>query len=298
LAAEAVSKNGTGLLAIDRVAIGYLALTGALSFAGGLQGVMFAALHVFVILLIVMISRRPLPRGKVGTFFRLLYPVAATPLLYHEISYLNQFVVTGFFDPIVQRWEVALFGSQVSQEAAGWFPALWLSEFMTLGYLTYYFVIPLLAIGAWASGGRAGFHRLGVTVALAFALSYVGFILFPVMGPRYWYGALEGALSEGSIYQFARELLEGGSSKGTAFPSSHVAGTCAAWFAAAREDERPFFLAAVPVVTLVLGTVWGGFHYAVDAAAGLMIAGIALALAPRLAAWAPLPDDSLAPDTP
>ena len=82
------------------------------------------------------------------------------------------------------------------------------------------------------------------------------------------------------------------------FPSSHVAGTCAAWFAAAREDERPFFLAAVPVVTLVLGTVWGGFHYAVDAAAGLMIAGIALALAPRLAAWAPLPDDSLAPDTP
>jgi len=291
-------RSPTGLLAIDRVAIGYAGVTGALSLAGGLKGAAFAAFHVFVIFLIVRMSRRPLPRGQVATFFRLLYPVIATPLLYHELSYLNQFVVTGFFDPIVQRWEVAVFGSQISQEAAGWFPALWLSEFMTVGYLTYYFVIPLLAIGAWASGGRAGFHRLGVTVALAFAVCYTWFILFPVMGPRYWYGALEGALSEGSIYQFTRDLLAGGSSKGTAFPSSHVAGTCAAWFAAAREADRGFFLAAVPVVTLVLSTVWGGFHYAIDAAAGLVIAWIAFAVAPRFTAWAPLPDDSSAPHGP
>jgi hypothetical protein len=291
-------RQGTGLLAIDYVAIGYAALTGALSLAGGLKGVAFAAVHGLVIFLIVKMSRRPLPRGQVATFFRLLYPVIATPLLYHELSYLNQFVVAGFFDPIVQRWEVAVFGSQISQEAAGWFPALWLSEFMTVGYLTYYFVIPLLAIGAWACCGRAGFHRIGVTVALAFAVCYTWFILFPVMGPRYWYGALEGALSEGSIYHFARELLAGGSSKGTAFPSSHVAGTCAAWFAAAREDERAFFLAAVPVVTLTLGTVWAGFHYAIDAAAGLMIAWVAFAVAPRLTAWAPLPDESSASDAP
>ncbi len=289
-------RTPTGLLAIDRVAIGYAAVTGALSLAGGLRGMAFAALHALVIFLIVRMSRRPLPRGQLATFFRLLYPVIATPLLYHELSYLNQFVVTGYFDSIVQGWEVAVFGSQISQEAAGWFPALWLSEFMTVGYLTYYFVIPLLAVGCWASAGKVGFHRLGVTVALAFAICYTWFILFPVMGPRYWYGALEGALSEGSIYQFTRELLAGGSSKGTAFPSSHVAGTCAAWFAAWRVDERGFFLAAVPVVILVLSTVWGGFHYAIDAVAGLLIAWIAFVLGPRLAAWAPLPDDSSAPD--
>jgi membrane-associated phospholipid phosphatase len=289
-------RSPTGLLAIDRVAIGYAAVTGALSLAGGLRGMAFAALHAFVIFLIVKMSRRPLPRGQLATFFRLLYPVIATPLLYHELSYLNQFVVTGYFDSIVLGWEVAVFRSQISQEAARWFPALWLSEFMTVGYLTYYFVIPLLAVGAWASAGKVAFHRLGVTVALAFAICYTWFILFPVMGPRYWYGALEGALSEGSIYQFTRDLLAGGSSKGTAFPSSHVAGTCAAWFAAAREDERGFFLAAVPVVTLTLSTVWGGFHYAIDAVAGLVIAWIAFAVAPRLAAWAPLPDYSSAPE--
>ncbi len=295
---ERDARRGTGLLAIDYVAIGYLTVTGALSLAGGLKGIAFTLLHALVIFLIVMWSRRPLPRGQVATFFRLLYPVIATPLLYHELSYLNRFVVTGFFDPIVQRWEVAVFGSQISQELAHRFPALWLSEFMTVGYLTYYFVIPLLAVGAWASAGREGFHRIGVAVALAFAICYTWFILFPVMGPRYWYGALEGALSDGSIYQFARELLAGGSSKGTAFPSSHVAGTCAAWFAAAREDERPFFLAAFPVVILVLGTVWPGFHYAIDAVAGLVIAWFAYAVAPRLAAWAPLPADSPAEDAP
>ena len=292
-----MSAPRSGLLAIDRVAIGYLALSGALSLAGGLKGMAFAALHAVLIALILMMSRRPLPRGQVAAFFRLLYPVIATPLLYHELSYLNRFVVTDFFDPIEQQWEVAVFGSQISQEATGWFPALWFTEFMTLGYLTYYFVIPLLAIGAWMSNGRAAFHRLGVSVALAFVMCYVWFILFPVMGPRYWYGALEGPLFEGTFFQFARELLAGGSSQGTAFPSSHVAGTCAAWFAVAREDERPFFLAAFPVVTLVLGTFWVGFHYAIDALAGLVIAGIAFAAAPRLVAWAPLPD-SQAPEVP
>ena len=162
-ATEPDTRSATGLLAIDRVAIGYAAVTrSAVVGRRPQRGWRSPPLHTVVIFLIVRMSRRPLPRGQVATFFRLLYPVIATPLLYHELSYLNQFVVTGFFDPIVQRWEVAVFGSQISQEAAGWFPALWLSEFMTVGYLTYYFVIPLLAIGAWASGGKAGFHRLGV----------------------------------------------------------------------------------------------------------------------------------------
>jgi membrane-associated phospholipid phosphatase len=284
-------KGGSGLLAIDRVAIGYLALSGSLALTGGLPGLALASLHGAAILLILRLARRPLPSGRVATFVRLLYPVIATTLLYHEIFILNRFIFPDYFDPIVPGWELALFGSQLSQELAGRLPALWLSEFMTLGYLTYYFLIPLLGIAAWRAGGRAGFHRFAVSVALAFVVCYVWFILFPVMGPRYWYGALEGALSEGTFNRFARDLLESGSSKGTAFPSSHVAATCAAWVAAAREDLRPFFLASVPVATLAIGTVWGGYHYAVDASAGILVAAAVVSVAPRVAASAPVPPD-------
>ncbi len=279
-------------LAIDRAAIGYLALSGLFALGGGRPGLMLAALHGLAIFLILRLARRPLPVGRVATFFRLLYPVIATPLLYHELSVLNRFYTAGYHDPVVQGWEVAVFESQISQHLAARLPALWLSEFLILGYLTYYFLIPGLAIAAWRAGGRAGFHRFAVTVFLAFVFCYVWFLLFPVMGPRYWFGALQGPLEEGTLYRFARDLLAGGSSKGTAFPSSHVAATCAAWIAAAREDARPFFLTAVPVVTLVIGTVWGGFHYAVDATAGLLVAAVMVAVSPWVVARAAVPDDS------
>lgn len=287
-----MTRSGGGLLAIDRLTICYLALSGLLALGGGRTGLVLAALHGLAIALILGWARRPLPDGRVATFFRLLYPVIATPLLYQELSVLNRFVTTGFYDPLVQGWEAAVFGSEISQHLALRMPALFLSEFMTVGYLMYYFLIPGLAIAAWKAGGRAGFHRFAVAVALAFVACYMWFLLFPVMGPRYWYGALQGPLSEGTFYRFARDLLAGGSSKGTAFPSSHVAATCTAWIAAGREDARALFLTAVPVVTLVVGTVWDGFHYGVDVTAGLVVAAAVVAVSKRVAAWAPVPDDS------
>ena len=282
-------SDATGLLAIDRLAITYLGLTGIFGVVGGGAGLLIAGAHVLAIGVILRTSRRPLPGGPVGSFFRLLYPVIATPFFYKELAVLNRmFHTTAFFDSIVQTWELAVFGSQISQEAIHWLPWFWLSEFMTLGYLTYYFVIPFLAIAAWRANGVAGFHRFSVTVFLAFIICYFWFIFFPVAGPRYWYGALEGPLTEGSYGTFARNLLAAASSKGTAFPSSHVAGTVAAWFAVRLEDERAFFFAAVPVLALTIGTVWGGYHYAIDAAAGVLIATAAAVIAPRLVARAPL----------
>jgi membrane-associated phospholipid phosphatase len=62
--------------------------------------------------------------------------------------------------------------------------------------------------------------------------------------------------------------LEARSSRGTAFPSSHVAVACATSVLAVR-----FFGViglVIPVVTLglALGAIYGGFHYAIDVLAG------------------------------
>jgi membrane-associated phospholipid phosphatase len=63
-------------------------------------------------------------------------------------------------------------------------------------------------------------------------------------------------------------LLAAGSSRGTAFPSSHVAASVVASLCALR-FQRPLGVAvAASTVGLALGTVYGGFHYAVDALAG------------------------------
>ena len=76
-------------------------------------------------------------------------------------------------------------------------------------------------------------------------------------------------------------LLAEGSAWGTAFPSSHVAvALVAAWCAWCF--VRPLGFVLLPAaVLLALGTVYGQFHYAVDAVAGAALAGLVIGLAWR-----------------
>ena len=68
-------------------------------------------------------------------------------------------------------------------------------------------------------------------------------------------------------------MLDRGDSWGAAFPSSHVSAAVVAAICALRYC-RPLGLALAPLTLgLVLSVVYGQFHYAVDALAGLFVAG-------------------------
>jgi membrane-associated phospholipid phosphatase len=84
------------------------------------------------------------------------------------------------------------------------------------------------------------------------------------------------------MFALVHTILESGSSKGTAFPSSHVAATLSAWFATGRESKRVFWIMAPFAVSLTLGTVFGRFHYGIDATVGLVVAIAAYLATPWL----------------
>ncbi len=260
----------------DYLLAAYLAATGLLAAATLTStGLLLAAAHVVGIAAVVWAARRPLPAATLARFLRLLLPVLVTPLLYTELQTLNQLVRPGYLDTTVQAWEIALFGAQLSVEAARSAPWLWLSEPLHLGYFSYYFVVPVAAIGAYRASDDGGLERFAVTVGLAFFLCYLCFAVFPVAGPRYLFPRIAGPPAEGPMYAVVHAVLEAGSSKGTAFPSSHVAAATAALLAVRRE-ARGWFRALLPfVVLLTVGTVYGRFHYGVDALAGLAVAGLA-----------------------
>ena len=67
------------------------------------------------------------------------------------------------------------------------------------------------------------------------------------------------------------DLLVAGAAKGAAFPSSHVAVAVVIWLLAWRLTRPVFWLLAAIVPALALVTVYGGFHYAVDSAAGALV---------------------------
>lgn len=262
-----------GPLAVDYLTQAYLAATAvvALSSLTGI-GVLIAAIHVAAVGLIAWAATLPLPAHRLAMFFRLFYPVALTPILYLELAPLNQLHVTGYFDATVMHWEELLFGSQLAMGFSERIGRLWFSEMLHIGYFSYYFIVPGAAATAYLLKGPRALERASFTIALAFFVCYLCFSVFPVAGPRYDFPQIAGDGPRGLTYGLVHTILESGSSKGTAFPSSHVAATLSAWFATGRESKRVFWIMGPFAVSLTLGTVYGRFHYGIDAAVGLIVA--------------------------
>jgi membrane-associated phospholipid phosphatase len=75
-------------------------------------------------------------------------------------------------------------------------------------------------------------------------------------------------------------ILQGASSRGAAFPSSHVSVAVAQAWLAMRYQRRVGRWTCALAVGLACGAVYGGFHYALDALVGAAV-GAAAALCAR-----------------
>lgn len=215
---------------------------------------------------------------RVWEVLRDWYPLLLIPALYTELAVLNLAVYDGrYFDPAILRVEGAIFG-QPSRDFARALPYLPLSELLHASYLSYYLIIYGPPLFLYLAGRRADFRRVVFGVMLAFFVHYVFFIYFPVQGPRYLFPAPGGVIAEGPMYRLAHRILEAGSARGAAFPSSHVGVSIAQTVMAARFLPPLAPLLGLLATLLALGAVYGGFHYATDATAGFLL-GLAAALA-------------------
>jgi membrane-associated phospholipid phosphatase len=192
-----------------------------------------------------------------------------------ELRWLIEGAGVAHRDAVVMGWERALFGGDPSAAWAPAWPSLALSELLHLCYASYYLLVLLPPLVHSLRGRRADFAQTLLALAMVYAACFTAYLLFPVDGPRYLVGPAEAP--EGPVRGLVLELLERGSSRGTAFPSSHVAASVVASLCALRADRRLGWVIGALTAGLTLATVYGGFHYAVDALAGL---------ATGLASWA------------
>lgn len=211
------------------------------------------------------------------------YPLLIIPALYAELAVLNVSVWGGqYFDATVIGWERAVFGGEPAREWAVAMPWRWLSEPLHAAYISYYAIIYGPPVLLFAAGRRDAFRATVFALMLTFFVHYLFFIYFPVQGPRYLFPPPVGEVAQGPVYALAHQLLEAGSSRGAAFPSSHVGVAVAQTMMIARFAPRWAPLVGGLTIGLALGAVYGGFHYAIDAAAGLLLGAALALLAPSL----------------
>ncbi|HEY3280471.1 MAG TPA: phosphatase PAP2 family protein [Gemmatimonadales bacterium] len=224
---------------------------------------------------LVWLAPRARAAGPVGRVFGDWYALLLLAALYGEIGVLT--LDAGFQNDLaIQRLEAWVFGSQVSYRWIREMPSPALSWLLHACYLAYYPILYASPAGLWLAGRRDAARHTIFAVMVTFYLCYVVFLFFPVAGPRYAFDAAHNAASEVGPARFAAWLLDRGDSWGAAFPSSHVAASVVATGMALRY-WRKLGLMLLPFTTgLILAVVYGQFHYAVDAMAGLVVAAVML----------------------
>jgi membrane-associated phospholipid phosphatase len=222
--------------------------------------------HALFLVLLFLFTRPGL--GPVGKTLREIYPLLLLPGLYSELDILNSAAVP-IHDTLVQRWELLLFGSQVSREWWQAAPSRFWSTVLHGAYLSYYFIVSAPALYFAWRGDLHAVRRFILIVIATFVICYLVFIFFPVSGPYYEFPRPDSWFTDNLTARLTYEALAAGSSYGAAFPSSHVAAAVAATIAAARTSRKLGSLLLIPTILLTLGVVYCQMHYAVDALAGL-----------------------------
>ena len=165
-------------------------------------------------------------------------------------------------------------------------------EAMGLIYLSYYFMIlgpPLLLAVTGRNQECANYtYAIMATYLACFAI----YLHYPVLGPRAAAAIAGAEVSSGGLTAIVETALrQAGDSLGTAFPSSHCAGSMAAALAAGSTlGARRRYALVIWALLITLSTVHTGNHYGLDAGAGVLLAVCvyaAVVFVPRLAITRP-----------
>ena len=204
-------------------------------------------------------------------------PLALGPFLYVELRWLITGAGRVHEDALVGMWETAAFPMDPSRSLARMWPSLPLSELLHAAYLSYYALIFVPPAVLWLRGRRTAFSSTLLALTVVYALCFTVYVNFPVDGPRFLHGA--SAAPAGPIRSLVVALLASGSSRGTAFPSSHVAASVVASVCALRFQRPLGVVVALLTAGVCVGAVYGGYHYGVDIVGGLLTGAISLAVA-------------------
>ena len=249
---------------------------------GSLQYLGAALTNMFLFLVILKITYSP-PEAGPAAWLRWLYPLLLLVPLNYEVETVGTLFHHGeVFDHLVREWDKALFGLYLHRAFPEALPGAFWRELLHLLYATYYPLIMGSYLWVWWQGYRAA-PAAGLRVSpalLRFAFVLLGtfctylaiFILFPVIGPlddRFL--RFEGV---GLVGPFIDWLYSVAASQGGALPSSHIGESVVVVLLLRPRDRRAAAALWTVVAGLTLGTVYGSFHYAIDALTGLISGGL------------------------
>lgn len=267
---------------VDRLLLGALA---ALAVTAGVvhpAPLPFLALYGALAVFVVAAARRA-PRSRAAEALHVFGPLAVLVAVYQTVGFVVAAATPTRWDGALAAIDARALGPLV----AAWRGALgrppWLTDLLSLFYVSYYLVPLAMAIALHRRGERDAVERFAFALQLTLLLTYTGYFLFPAAGPRVPAAEAQAALGGGAASRAVRAFLYTCElNRLDAFPSGHTA--VALVFAALGWRLLPAWRAPVAAVAagIVVSTVYLSHHYAIDVVAGALVAAGALAAAEPL----------------
>ena len=265
-----------GLILLAVIFQGHLPLWRSLVFRYGLWiGLLFA--------LRLSSQRRSLRR--IGALFNDFSPILFIVLIYESLGNLIQYLQPDI-DPWLIRIDLFLFGVHPTVWIERWIVP-WLTDLMSFFYISYYFLPVILVLTLYLRNQKQDFDRAMFVLLFGYYLSFIGYILFPAVGPRYAMTSLYTIPLEGS---FITDLVRDGlnaieHNKRDCMPSGHTQIALTLLYLAYRYEKIMFYIFLPAVCGLVLSTVYLRYHYVIDLFVGTALAVGSVIVSSLLYTW-------------
>jgi membrane-associated phospholipid phosphatase len=237
-----------------------------------------AILSLFILLSVFLSGRRLV--WRVAHDFS---PVLIVPVLFNTLGPVIDCASPSRWDPQLAQLDARMFGDL----AAMWRGVLgrpaWLTDLTYLAYVGYYVAPVALGAVLYLKRPRDEFQQLVFTVVVTFYASYVGYFIFPTLGPRVPLGSEALVVGGGVVSHAVRLFIEYAERTRTdAFPSGHTAVALVCLYFAWRTSPAVFAAFTVLAAGIVFSTVYLHYHYVIDVVTGAALAAGCAWSGPRL----------------
>jgi len=233
------------------------------------------------LLFVIHLSHGRNPSGRFQEFLHTFSPILFIVLIYESLGDLTHHL-HGDIDPTLIEIDKFLFGVHPTLWMQRWITP-WLTDLMSLFYLSYYF-LPALLIAVLYLKNSPGLRLSVFVLVFGYYLSFVGYIAFPAVGPRYAMSGLYSVPLEGSfITDWVRDGLNAiEHNKRDCMPSGHTQLALMVLLLAYRYEKTLFRIFLPVVCGLILSTVYLRYHYVIDLLVGTAFAAFCIVIGPKL----------------
>ena len=237
------------------------------------------------LLFALMLSSSRKGIGKMSTFFQHFSPILFVVLIYESLGNLIQYLQPDV-DPWLIQIDFFMFGVHPTLWMEQWIVP-WFTDILSLAYLSYYFIPVVFIVVLYLKGRMVELERSIFVLAFGYYISFIGYILFPAIGPRYAMAHLYSIPLEGSfITDFVRDTLNAlEHNKRDVMPSGHTQIVLMVLFLAYRHEKVLFYIFLPIICGLILSTVYLRYHYVVDLMVGVAMAVGCVIIGPTLYRW-------------